>query len=233
MNEEIVCFTLNPDSPCSDAARKRPNIRIVAPGEDPCEQLGNAKTAIVDVDGEERQRLLKSLLKAKLPFALCGLVGETPESLKRLCAAAKRRHIQICWLGSLRFEWAMARLKETLSAGVLGSMQQMRLCKPSNLGMFGRIRDEDLLNWLTIGNESAIAYEDSHDGSFKVVAMGSHGTATATIRADGYNEYAVALQDEQPRSETAISKPYEAELGYLLFAMNSGRPWSMLGRVPN
>ena len=127
----------------------------------------------------------------------------------------------------------MARLKETLSAGVLGSMQQMRLCKPSNLGMFGRIRDEDLLNWLTIGNESAIAYEDSHDGSFKVVAMGSHGTATATIRADGYNEYAVALQDEQPRSEAAISKPYEAELGYLLFAMNSGRPWSMLGRVPN
>ena len=233
MTEEIVCFTLNPESPCARAARKRACIRIVAPSEDPGDQLGAAKTAIIDVDGEERQRVLKALLKAKLPFALCGLCGETPESLKRLCAAAKRRHLQICWLGSLRFEWAMARLKETISAGVLGAMQQVRLSKPSNLGMFGRIRDEDLLGWLILNNEAAVTYEDSPDGSFKVIAIGTHGTATALLRTDGYNEFAVALQDEQPRAMVAPSAPWEAEIGYLLFAMHSSRPWTMLGRVPN
>lgn len=233
MSEEIVCFSSNPDSPCCTAARKRPQIRITAPAEEPGEQLGNAKTAIVDLEGEERQRIIKALLKAKLPFALCGLSGETPESLKRLCAAAKRRHLQICWLGSLRFERAMARLKELLTSGALGTMQQMRLCKPGNMGMFGRIRDEDLLNWLTLGNESAISYEDSQDQGFRIIAIGSHGTATATVRSNAQNDFTVALQDEHPRTESMESTPWETELGYLLFAMRSGRPWSMLGRIPN
>jgi hypothetical protein len=232
-NIDILYFTLDPESPCSRAVRDRPTVKMLKPEDDFSPWLPEIKAAIVDVEGDERQVLLKALLKEKLPFALCGLAGETPDSLKRLCAAAKRRHIQVCWLGSWRFEWAMARLREIISSGSLGTVQQLKLTKPEALGLFERLRDEDLLNWLAIDNDAAFAYEVAEDENFRVTATGTRGTATATLRPDKVNEFAVALEDERPRSTSAPSDPWKAEVGYLLFAIATGRPWSLLGKIPN
>ena len=33
--------------------------------------------------------------------------------------------------------------------------------------------------------------------------------------------------------EVRESHPLEAEVGYLLFAIRTARPWSMLGKIPN
>ncbi|MCQ2404193.1 MAG: hypothetical protein MJ202_10785 [Lentisphaeria bacterium] len=234
MKEDIIYFTRNLQSPCSKAVNKRTDVKIVNPEEDYSEALANAKAAILDADDELRPELVKALLKEKLPFALCGLAGETPDSLKRLCAAAKRRHIQVCWLGSWRYEWAMARLKETITSGVLGTIQQYKLTKPAGLGIFERLRDDDLLNWLaSYGNDAATAHEEMEGVGYRLTATGSRGSATATVLEDGQNEFAIALCDETPRVVCQPSAPLEAEIGYLLFAIRTGRPWSMLGRIPN
>ncbi len=234
MKEDIIYFTRNPLSPCSRAVYKRNDVKIVNPDDDYAEILSGARAAIADEDPEGRQDLIKALLKEKLPFALVGLGGETHESLKRLCAAAKRRHIQVCWLGSWRYEWAMARLKEVITSGVLGAIQQFKLTKPEGLGIFERLRDEELLNWLSAyGNDAACAFEEMPGAPYQLTAIGARGSATATILGDGMNEFALALCDEPPRVETHPSAPMEAEIGYLLFAVRSGRPWTMLGRIPN
>lgn len=233
MRENVIYFTRNLQSPCSRAVNKRPEVIIINPDTDYTEQLASAKAAIVDED-EDRQEVIKALLKEKLPFALCGLVGETPDSLKRLCAAAKRRHIQVCWIGSWRYEWAMARMKETITSGVLGNIQQFKLTKPAGMGIFERLRDDDLLNWLSAyGNDAAYAFEEIDGMGYRLTTTGSRGSATATIAPDGKNEFVIALCDEQPRVDSQPSAPMESEIGYLLFALNSGRPWTMLGRIPN
>ena len=160
---DILYFTNNPESPCAKAFRNREGILTFGITDEFTQYRDAAKAAIVDADGEDRQFMIKALLKEKLPFALCDLAGETPESLKRLCAAAKRRHIQVGWLGSWRFEWAMARLKEILCSGVLGTVQQLKLVKPEADGIFERLKDDDLINWLNSGIECALAYEDSQE----------------------------------------------------------------------
>lgn len=234
MSNEVLYFTQDPESPCSRVARMRPECRMLAHDADFSEYLTGVKAAIVDVTGEERQVLLKALLKEKLPFALCGLVSETPDSLKRLCAAAKRRHTQLCWLGSWRFEWCMARLKETVSSGALGQIQQLKLTKQQELGIFERLRDEDLLNWLSSENDAALSYETNElSPNFTVTATGSRGTATAVCRPDGMDEFALALDDGRPNNLVAPSQAWEAEIGCLLFAIRTGRPWTMLGKIPN
>ncbi len=234
MTNEILFFTQDPESRCSRAVRQRPEIRILKHDADFLEYMPTAKAAIVDVTGDERQVLLKALLKEKLPFAICGLEGETPDSLKRLCAAAKRRHLPLCWLGSWRFEWNMARLKEIVSSGALGAMQQFRLTKPEEDGIFERLRDEDLMNWLSNGNEATVLYESAvGDNNYTVTANGSRGIATAIVRPDGTNEFNVALDDGRPYNLVAPSQAWEAEIGCLLFAIRTNRPWNMLGRVPN
>ncbi|GEM_PF-5645190 len=234
MKEDIIYFTRNLQSPCSKAVSKRLDIKILNPDEDYSEALVNAKAAIVDADEDDRQEVIKALLKEKMPFALCRLDGETPDSLKRLSAAAKRRHIQVCWMGSWRFEWAMTRLKEAVTSGVLGTIQQYKLTKPEGMGIFERLRDEDLLNWLTAyGNDAATSFEELPDANYRLTATGTRGSATATILPNNDNEFAIALCDEPPRVYTQKSFPLEAEVGYLLFAINSDRPWTMLGRIPN
>ncbi|MGN0867422.1 MAG: hypothetical protein ACI4SG_07110 [Oligosphaeraceae bacterium] len=235
MKDEIIYFTRNFLSPCSKAVCKRTDdIRILNPDQDCTDALEHARAAIVDEDDDNRQEIIKMLLKAKLPFALCGLAGETPDSLKKLWAAAKRRHIQVCWLGSWRYEWAMARLKETITSGVLGTVQQFKLTKPEGLGIFARLRDQDLLNWLSAyGNDAAYAFEEAPEVPYRLTVTGTRGSATATILEDGRNEFAIALCDEPARVEVRESHPLEAEVGYLLFAIRSGRPWSMLGKIPN
>ncbi len=237
MKEDVIYFTRNFLSPCSQAVCKRlDDILVLNPDEDCTEALAKAKAAIVDEDDERRQDTIKLLLKAKLPFALCGLAGETPDSLKRLWAAAKRRHIQVCWLGSWRYEWAMVRLKETITSGVLGNLQQFHLSKPEGQGIFERLRDQDLLNWLSAyGNDASSSFEELPEANFRyrLTATGARGSATATILDGERNEFAITLCDEPSRLETRISRPREAEVGYLLFAIHSGRPWTMLGKIPN
>ena len=235
MKDDILYFTRNFLSPCSQAVcKRRDDILILNPDEDCTEALAKAKAAIVDEDEENRQDVIKLLLKAKLPFALCGLAGETPDSLKKLWAAAKRRHIQVCWLGSWRYEWAMAKLKEAITSGVLGTIQQFKLTKPEGLGIFARLKDQDLLNWLSAyGNDAAYAFEESPDVHYRLTVTGARVSATATILPDGRNEFAIALCDEAPRMEVRESHPLEAEVGYLLFAIRTARPWSMLGKIPN
>lgn len=233
MKPEILFFTQNADSPCAQAVQKREDVLTLQPEDDFSEYLGSVKAAIVDVEGEERGVLLKSLLKEKIPFAVNGLAGETPDSLKKLCAAAKRRHIQVCWLGSLRFEWAMARFKEVLTSGVLGQLQELRLVKAPAEGIFERLKDEDLLNWLLMGNETAYYFDEVETTDYTVTATGARGVASAVIHADGSNEVKVELADEPARVLRDESNARDAEIGYFLFAIRSGRPWTMLGRVPN
>lgn len=229
---DILYFTNNPESPCAKAFRNREGILTFGITDEFTQYRDAAKAAIVDADGEDRQFMIKALLKEKLPFALCDLAGETPESLKRLCAAAKRRHIQVGWLGSWRFEWAMARLKEILCSGVLGTVQQLKLVKPEADGIFERLKDDDLINWLNSGIECALAYEDSQEEALKVVAVGSMGSATATIKASGVNEFAVALDDHTPRVITGPSTAWNAETGYIVMAIRNDAPWTMTGKIP-
>ncbi|MBQ4480326.1 MAG: hypothetical protein II943_06780 [Victivallales bacterium] len=233
MKPEILFFTHNPESPCAQAVRQREDVLTLRPEDDFSAYLAEVKAAIVDVEGEERGTLLKALLKEKVPFAVNGLSGETPDSLKKLCAAAKRRHIQVCWLGSLRFEWAMARFKELLTSGVLGQLQELRLVKAPAEGIFERLKDEDLLNWLLLGNETAYYYDEVETDDYAVTAIGARGTATACIHADGTNEVKVELADEPIRVMKEQSHPRDAEIGYFLFAVRGGKPWTMMGKVPN
>ena len=230
---DILFFTSDPETPCAKALRTRQGILTFPITDDFAQYRDGAKAAIVDADGDDRQFMIKALLKEKLPFVLCNLAGETPESLKRLCAAAKRRHIQVGWLGSCRFEWAMARLKEILCSGVLGTIQQLKLIKPEADGIFEQLKDDDLIDWLNHGIECALAYEDSQEPAMKVVAMGSMGTATATIKASGENEFAVALDDHKPRVITGESTAWNAEVGYLLMAIRNDAPWTMTGKIPS
>ena len=233
MQPEILYFTQDPESPCSQAVRLRSGIVTLPPEADFSQYLGSVKAAIVDVSGEARALLLKALLKEKIPFAVNGLVGETPDSLKKLCAAAKRRHIQVCWLGSLRFEWAMVRLKEFLTSGALGQLQEMRLIRTPAEGIFEGLKDDDLTNWMLQGNETAFYCDEVETDDYTLVVTGARGTATAIIHADGANEVRIALADEPERVLQEKSHPREAEVGYFLFAIHTGRPWTMLGRVPN
>ena len=233
MQPEILYFTQDLESPCSQAVRLRSGIVTLKPGDDFSQYLGTVKAAIVDVAGEARGPLLKELLKEKIPFAVNGLSGETPDSLKKLCAAAKRRHIQVCWLGSLRFEWVMVRLKEFLTAGVLGPLQEMRLTRPPAEGIFESLKDEDLVNWLLQGNETAFYSDEVDTEDYTVVVTGARGTATAVIRADGSNELRIEVSNEPARVLKEESHPRETEIGYFLFAIHTARPWTMLGRVPN
>ncbi len=233
MQPEILYFTQDSNSPCSQAVRLRDGFVTLQPEDDFSPYLETIKAAIVDVSGEARGPLLKALLKEKVPFAVNGLAGETPDSLKKLCAAAKRRHIQVCWLGSLRFEWVMARFKEVLTSGVLGQLQELRLTRTPAEGIFERLKDEDLINWLLLGNETAFYCDEVETEDYTLVATGGHGTATAVIHADGANELRLELANESPRVLQEESRPREAEIGYFLFAIHSGRPWVMLGRIPN
>lgn len=233
MKPEILFFTRNSESPCAQAVQQREDVLTLQPEDDFSAYIGSVKAAIVDVEGEERGTLLKALLKEKIPFAVNGLAGETPDSLKKLCAAAKRRHIQVCWLGSLRFEWAMARFKEILTSGMLGQLQELRLVKAPAEGIFERLKDEDLLNWLLQDNETAYYFDEVPTDDYTVTATGARGAATAAIHADGSNEVRIELADEPMRVLREPSNPREVEIGYFLFAIRSGRPWTMLGRVPN
>ncbi len=233
MKEDILYFTQDRESPCSRAVRKRDGVKMLDALEPFADYMPGVKAAIVDVEGEERQILLKALLKEKIPFALCGLVGETPDSLKRLCAAAKRRHIQICWLGSWRFHWAMAKMKELVGSGALGTLQTLVVRKPDEEGVFERLRDDDLLTWLDSNNDASFTYESSDEECFKLVATGTRGTATASVEPDGTEEFAMAWEGGRPRTMRQQSCAWEAEVGYLIYAVHAGRPWSLLGRIPN
>ncbi|MBR4124970.1 MAG: hypothetical protein IKR13_02095 [Victivallales bacterium] len=233
MQPEILYFTQDPESPCSQAVRQRAGVVTLQPEDDFSQYIGTIKAAIVDVAGEIRGTLLKALLKEKIPFAVNGLAGETPDSLKKICAAAKRRHIQVCWLGSLRFEWVMARFKEFLTSGVLGSLQELRLTRNPAEGIFESLKDEDLTSWLLQGNETAYYCDEVETDDYTLVATGAHGTATAMIHADGANELRIELANEPVRILKEESHPREAEIGYFLFAIHTGRPWTMLGRIPN
>ena len=233
MQPEILFFTQDPESPCSQAVRARSGIVTLKPDDDFSQYLGVIKAAIVDVTGDARGVLLKALLKEKIPFAVNGLAGETPDSLKKLCAAAKRRHIQVCWLGSLRFEWVMARFKEVLTSGALGALQELRLTRTPAEGIFECLKDEDLTDWLLQGNETAYYCDETDTEDYTLVATGARGTATAIIHADGANELRIELANEPVRILKEESHPREAEIGYFLFAIHTERPWTMLGRVPN
>lgn len=233
MKEDILYFTQDRESSCSRAVRKREGIKMLDALEPFADYVAGVKAAIVDVEGDERQQLLKALLKEKIPFALCGLSGETPDSLKRLCAAAKRRHIQICWLGSWRFHWSMARMKELAGSGALGTLQTLLIRKPEEEGVFERLRDDDLMTWLDCNNEASFSYEPSAEECFRLVVTGTRGTANAVVRPDGTEEFAVALEGGRPRTIVQQRSSWEAEIGYLAYAIHTGRPWSMLGRIPN
>lgn len=232
MASSILYFTQDPESTCSQAVRSR-EVVMLRPEDDFSGYLGDAKAAIVDVEGEARGALLKALLKEKIPFAVNGLAGETPDSLKRLCAAAKRRHIQVCWLGSLRFEWCMARFKEFLTSGALGTLQELRLTRTPVEGIFERLKDEDLVEWMLQGNETAFYCDEVEGADYTLTALGARGTASAIIQADGKNLVKIEMANEAPRLLQNESHPHEAEIGYFLFAIHSGRPWTMLGKVPN
>lgn len=233
MKDDIIYLTRDMHSPCSQAVVLRKEIKIVDANGDYVPAIENACAAIVDAD-EDRQEVIKALLKEKIPFALCGLVGETPDSLKRLYAAAKRRHIQLCWLGAWRYEWAMARLKETITSGVLGTLQQYKITKPEGMGVFERLRDEDLMNWLSAyGNDASHYLVETTEPGYHMTVTGTRGSATASILDGGKNQFVLSLCDAQQRVEEHICNPLEAEVGYLLFVIRTGRPWTMLGRIPN
>ena len=54
-----------------------------------------------------------------------------------------------------------------------------------------------------------------------------------TTLPDKIDEFAVALEDERPRSMSAPSDAWKAEVGYLLFSIATSRPWTMLGKIPD
>ncbi|MFA6930812.1 MAG: hypothetical protein WCT05_10830 [Lentisphaeria bacterium] len=178
--------------------------------------------------GKLRQEAIKLLLKAKKSFALLGLEPADLEDSSRLQRAARKRHIQVCWLGSLRFFPAAARLKELLSGACLGDVQQAT-CFESLNSPWESYQLRDLLQWLLPENQCPIlAQPQEEDPGITIRIIASKGEASIRLQKKQPGLFQLKQLHGPEKHILCSEHASPIELGLLLLLCQQKQPWKIL-----
>lgn len=191
--------------------------------------LESSALIFLQAGGTLRQEVIRLLLKEKKPFVLLGLEPADLNDPKRLQAAARKKGMQVCWLGSLRFHQAAAHMKELLSGGCLGEIQNCRYSESLN-SPWEYYKVQDLLNWLLPEKTSFITRVPSSTGNddLAVDIEGSTGCAQLQLHDNQTGTFRMKLHHSPEKSIRFSNQAADIEIGLLLLLHSLNKPWKML-----
>ncbi|MFA6816836.1 MAG: hypothetical protein WCS73_11145 [Lentisphaeria bacterium] len=121
----------------------------VSSADDLAVKLPSAELVIINQDLLMRRQVLRELISSKTPFAIYGIPGPDAAARKELSKRLKKRHMNACWLGSLRFLPGIFSLKEFLNSGAMGKVSNILLQGwENNPSGWNAFRESDLIEWL-------------------------------------------------------------------------------------
>lgn len=205
-----------------------PELRLAGNLTQLASALGNSSLIFLQAGGALRQEAIRHLLKEKKSFVMLGLEPADLNDTGRLQVAVRKKGIQVCWLGSLRFHQAAARIKELLSGGCLGEIQNCRYSKsPKN--PWEPYKIQDLLNWLLPEKKSLITRLPSCETSDLAVDMeGTTGCAQILLHDNQAGTFRMKLHNSPEKVISCPNQAAETEIGLLLLLHNLDKPWKML-----
>jgi len=194
------------------------------------EALEASHLIFLEVTGKLRQDAVRLLIKNKKSFALLGLDARDLADSARLQAVAQKKHLQICWLGSLRFHQAAARMKELLSGGSLGEIESCQYCE-SPSSRWQPYQVQDLLYWLLPNPETPIVRQpESNAADLSLQIHATCGSATIHLHKEQMDSFLVTRPGYQDKTIQCPSQAATAELGMLLLLDGLNLPWKMLAK---
>jgi hypothetical protein len=214
----------------ADKFRRLPGLH--AAGNLTCfgEALENSNLVFLQVGGELRQEAVKLLLKKRKSFALLGLENSDLLDTERLQIAARKKHLQVCWLGSLRFRQAAARLQELLSSGCLGEILHWQFAEAPD-SPWTPYQTQDLINWLLPGEkaaDSAILQLGNEELSLEIQA--SNGSAKIQLQKEQTDIFRMKLQQGKEKILACSNDAEASEIGTLLLLHKLNKPWQIMAK---
>ena len=194
------------------------------------EALEASHLIFLGVTGKLRQEAIRLMIKQRKSFALLGLDARDLEDSARMQTAARKKHLQICWLGSLRFRQVAARMKELLSGGSLGEIENCQYWESSN-SRWQPYQIQDLLYWLLPDPETPIVKQpESNDADLSLQIHATGGNATIHLHKDHMDSFLVTRPGYQEKMIQCPNQAATAELGLLLLLDHLNLPWKMLAK---
>lgn len=191
--------------------------------------LENSSLVFLQASGKLRQEAIKLLLGKKKSFALLDLESDDLANSERLRIAARKKHIQVCWLGSLRFRQAAAHLRELISSGCLGEISHCQISKSPD--SWTAYQTQDLLNWLLpkeISIDTNLQQINNEDFALEVQA--SNGTAGLQLQKKQADVFRMKLQQGKEKILACSNDAEASEIGTLLLLHKLNKPWQIMAK---
>jgi len=191
--------------------------------------LENSNLVFLQAGGKLRQDAIKLLLGKKKSFALLDLENADLLNSERLRIAARKKHIQVCWLGSLRFRQAAARLQELLSSGCLGEIAHCQISKSPD--SWTAYQTQDLLNWLLpkeISIDTNLQQISTDDFTLEIEA--SNGSAIIQLRKKQADSFRMKLKQKTEKFLACYNNAENTELSTLLLLHKLNKPWQIMAK---
>jgi hypothetical protein len=191
------------------------------------EALENSSLVFLQAGGKPRQEAIKLLLKKRKSFALLGLENAGLVDNDRLRAAVRKKHLQVCWLGSLRFRQAAARLQELLGSGCLGEILHCQYAE----SLWAHYQTQDLLDWL-LAEKKTLATILTTGGTkeFSLEIQGSNGSAKIHLRKEQPDIFQMKLQQGREKILVCDNNAETSEIDTLLLMHKLNKPWQMMAK---
>jgi len=160
---------------------------------------GEPPALVIMTVGQERASAVLSELDRRRLDVVCACLPGDPENLSRL--GQRVRHIHSCLLAPWRYHWAICRLREILTCGLLGDNLRGELFPPAEiapglLAPYGDFVAKDLERWLggvmvitTSWGQADACLEDSRNQTWRLRVEGSRGRCDLAFRENGWGEF--------------------------------------------
>lgn len=228
MSSKLLLFYNELNQQPASMGAKIPDLQIIGNLPSLKEAMENSGLVFIQATGELRQEAIKALLAKRKSFALLGLDPADLPVSPRLRTAARKKHFQVCWLGSLRFRQAAAKLKELLSSGCLGEISQ---CTKTNSSLWANYQTNDLLDWLLAEQKSAATFLSSSDKEdFTIEITASNGNAKLQLRKNGSDTLITKFNENKEKTLTFANNCKITEVATLLFLHKANKPWQMMAK---
>lgn len=192
--------------------------------------LENCNLIFLQATGKLRQEAVRLLMKEKKSFVLLGLEPADLNDSARLQTGAQKKHLQICWLGSLRFHQAVARMKELLSGGSLGEIEDC-LYSESPSSPWEPYQIQDLLLWLLPNSKTPIVRQaESNTADLSLQIHATRGSSTIHLQKNQIDSFRVKRPGYPEKTVSCPDQAASAELGLLLLLDSLNLPWNMLAK---
>lgn len=200
------------------------------------------RTGLVDLCGppEACSEAIGAAVRARVPLVLSLPTQWQPAELAKLATAARKHRLPVVALGSLRLFPAIARLKEIVSTGALGTVQTVQVQRQGTDSHpatgepdadLAAWRDADVCQWLGARSSTCACSSGHGDAERHIHVLGELGELDLRFAAGQAPELAVRFGSTQRTLRVPAlgsEAVHLAELQVVVAARQHDQPWLLL-----